>query len=148
MADGWGLVRKWVVEKHFILGWVGTWAFKAMHRLVTVLAISNFICVRIGVLSFNTLIRFFFFLSTVELASWFLQALSFGDAGGGVIWALYPFPRALSPSKGISLKLQGLSMVRWGLLHWGSRNIGTKRGDFHDWKRSLPFKVAFWLQCF
>lgn len=32
MADGWGRVRNRVVEKHFVLGRVGTWAFKATER--------------------------------------------------------------------------------------------------------------------
>lgn len=98
MAESWGLVRNRVAEKHFVLGRVGSWAFKAMNRWVTVPAISKFIYVRIGVLTSNTLTHF---LSVVELASWFLWALSLGDTREGVIWTLYSFLRELSPRRGI-----------------------------------------------
>lgn len=125
MADGWGLVRNRVVEKHFVLGRVGTWALKPQISQWQVLAISSSICVKIGVLSSITMPPF---LSIMEFASWFLWVLSFGGAGRYVTWLLFPFSRAFRHSRGIFLKVQGLSVVYWGLPHRFSGNIGIMRG--------------------
>lgn len=79
MADGWGLSRNRVVEKHFVLGRAGTSAFKATRGPVTRPGNLRLYWCQDGVLCFIVLPSF---LSITELTSWLLWALSFGMLAG------------------------------------------------------------------
>lgn len=112
MADGWSLVRNWVFEKHFILGRVGTGTFKAIDRPVTSPGNLKLYLGHIRVLSSVTLPPFFLVNNgTCKLVPVNTEILGYWSGCYlASLWSTQPF-------RGISLKMQGLRMVHWGLLH-------------------------------
>lgn len=122
MADGWGLVRNWVVKKHFVLARAGTLAFKADDKSWQSEALS------VSGLGYIPSLCPYFFFPIMELVSCPCEA--WGWDSGGVLSGHCTSPSEHSVHPGCLSLIQGWV---WWARTWYSEalEIQVLRDNFH-----------------